>query len=31
VALAPWELKTLKVKRGAGPRAEVLEVSLLET
>jgi alpha-mannosidase len=31
VALAPWELKTLKVKRGSGPRAEVLEVSLLET
>jgi alpha-mannosidase len=31
VALAPWELKTLKVKGGAGPRAEVPEVSLLET
>lgn len=30
VALAPWEMKTLLVKRVAGAKAEVHEVSLLE-
>jgi alpha-mannosidase len=31
VALRPWELKTLRVKRGAGGRAEVREVGLMES
>jgi alpha-mannosidase len=31
VTLAPWELKTLRVKRGAGGHAEVREVSLMES
>jgi alpha-mannosidase len=31
IALAPWEIKTLLIKRVAGSRAEVKEVSLLET
>ena len=31
VALAPWELKTLKVRRMPGARAEVWGVSLLES
>jgi hypothetical protein len=31
IALAPWELKTLLVKSVSGSRAEVREVSLLET
>ncbi len=31
VALAPWELKTLKVKHAGGAQAEVWDVSLLET
>jgi alpha-mannosidase len=30
VALAPWEIKTLRVKRAPGSRAEVQEVSLIE-
>ena len=31
VALGPWELKTLRVKRAAGSRAEIHEVSLMES
>ena len=30
VALAPWEIKTLRVKRVPGSRGEVHEVSLME-
>jgi hypothetical protein len=31
VSLAPWELKTLRIKHVPGTRAEIQEVSLLET